>query len=198
MTNTNPPRWAALVLNLILKDRDRESIAGDLLEEYREVILPARGPVRGHLWYLAQIVSLMSAPQQGVFIGLLFGGGWVLMLMAVVSMLPANVYGTIVRHTPFDKGLGFGAMLILFAGAGFVAQQRTGDIQTAISAGAIGALAGMGSILAIIVVFDGGGLRAIAVEFLIISVTLGAFCGAVGGLVGTTVTAVRAAGQSVG
>ena len=137
MTNSNPPRWAALVLNLILKDRDRESIAGDLLEEYREVILPARGPVRGHLWYLAQIVSLMSAPQQGVFIGLLFGG-WVLMLMAVVSMLPANVYGTIVRHTPFDKGLGFGAMLILFAGAGFVAQQRTGEIQTAISAVRLG------------------------------------------------------------
>jgi len=47
MTNTNPPRWSELALHVILKRRDRESIAGDLLEEYREEILPSRGPVRG-------------------------------------------------------------------------------------------------------------------------------------------------------
>ena len=49
MTNTNPPRWSELALHVILKRRDRESTAGDLLEEYREEILPSRSPGRAHL-----------------------------------------------------------------------------------------------------------------------------------------------------
>jgi hypothetical protein len=196
MTNTNPPRWSELALHVILKRRDRESIAGDLLEEYREEILPSRGPVRGQAWYLAQILSLMNEVQQGILVGVLFAG-WALLLMMAVRILPPIVYGSIVRHNPLDRGLVFAAMLVLFAGAGFVTQQQTGRIQAGISAGAIGALITIGTILASIAVFDGSGLRALAVEFLIVSVALGAFCGAVGALVGTTVTAVRTTAHSL-
>jgi hypothetical protein len=38
-----PPRWVEGLLRLLLKRRDRDTIAGDLFEEYREVIVPTRG-----------------------------------------------------------------------------------------------------------------------------------------------------------
>ena len=53
-----PPRWAQSLLTHMLKARDRESIPGDLLEEYREERLPLRGRTRANLWYLGQILSL--------------------------------------------------------------------------------------------------------------------------------------------
>ncbi len=47
-------------LVLLLPARDRESISGDLLEEYREEQLPKRGRVRANFWYLRQVVSFMD------------------------------------------------------------------------------------------------------------------------------------------
>jgi len=58
--DSNPPRWAERLLRVILKPADRDTVTGDLLEEYREVILPTRGPVRAGLWYLRQGASLLA------------------------------------------------------------------------------------------------------------------------------------------
>lgn len=49
-----PPRWAEATLRLLLKPQDRESVSGDLLEEYRDTIAPARGR-RADLWYISQV-----------------------------------------------------------------------------------------------------------------------------------------------
>jgi hypothetical protein len=48
------------VLRVILKPEDRDTITGDLLEEYRETIAPARGTFRAGLWYLKQVLSLLA------------------------------------------------------------------------------------------------------------------------------------------
>jgi hypothetical protein len=54
-TPPNPPRWIDAVLCLVLARHNRDAVMGDLLEEYRQVILPARGRFPAALWYFRQI-----------------------------------------------------------------------------------------------------------------------------------------------
>jgi hypothetical protein len=56
----SPPHWAESLLIRLLKPRDRDSIPGDLLEEYREERLPATGRVCADFWYIRQVFSLAS------------------------------------------------------------------------------------------------------------------------------------------
>jgi hypothetical protein len=56
----NPPRWAETLLVRFLRIRDRETIAGDLLEEYREAILSGASCLRADCWYIAQALSIVS------------------------------------------------------------------------------------------------------------------------------------------
>ena len=55
-----PPLFIERILLLVLSARDRESISGDLLEEYREEKLPALGSVRANYWYLRQIIGFAT------------------------------------------------------------------------------------------------------------------------------------------
>jgi len=59
-TSKRPPRWAEYLLIHMLKPRDRESIPGDLFEEYWEERAPALGRARANLWYYRQVLSLAS------------------------------------------------------------------------------------------------------------------------------------------
>jgi hypothetical protein len=54
-----PPRWAEWLLRLTLKRADRESVSGDLLEEYRDTVVPARGQSAADVWYLRQVAGFM-------------------------------------------------------------------------------------------------------------------------------------------
>jgi len=56
----NPPRWAEALLRAFLKPGDFESVSGDLLEQFRDSILPARGQVRADLWYATQVFTFVS------------------------------------------------------------------------------------------------------------------------------------------
>ena len=189
MTNTNPPRWTELALQMILKRRDRESIAGDLLEEYREEIVPTRGALGRHTWYLVQIVSLLSAPQQAVLLGLVFGG-WVLFFMTAVPILPIFVHRRhILYKSASDNGLGYAAILLLFAAAGYFAWRRTRELTATIAAGAIAALVSVGSLFSIISFVVVGRIGSYGFELLAIAVVLGGFCGLVGGLIAKISTA---------
>lgn len=49
-----PPRWAEAILRIMLRPDDRESVSGDLLEEYRDTIVPTRGRA-ADLWYIRQM-----------------------------------------------------------------------------------------------------------------------------------------------
>ena len=51
----NPPAVPAALLHLLLPIEARESVSGDLLEEYREARIPALGRRRANLWYWRQV-----------------------------------------------------------------------------------------------------------------------------------------------
>jgi hypothetical protein len=57
-TESNPPYWAEWLLRSVIRPSDRESISGDLLEEYREVRRRALGTWRADLWYVKQVLSV--------------------------------------------------------------------------------------------------------------------------------------------
>jgi hypothetical protein len=56
-TQSSPPPFAEAFLRLFLAPRDRESVSGDLLEEYRESIHPSRGQAAADRWYFYQVLS---------------------------------------------------------------------------------------------------------------------------------------------
>lgn len=74
-SDTNPPRWLERLLLLLLKRGDRETVSGDLLEEYREVILPKRGPGLANVWYLKQALSFVDNLRLGLLLGAILGAG---------------------------------------------------------------------------------------------------------------------------
>jgi hypothetical protein len=55
---TLPPRWAESLLRLLLAPKDRDSVSGDLLEEYRESIVPSRG-AGANAWYVRQVAGFV-------------------------------------------------------------------------------------------------------------------------------------------
>jgi hypothetical protein len=59
LTDVSPPRFADAVLRLLLDPDDRESVSGDLLEEYRESILPVRGRLRADLWFVTEVLGFL-------------------------------------------------------------------------------------------------------------------------------------------
>ena len=64
-TDARPPAWAESALRLLLPPRNRDSVSGDLLEEYRDVVLPSRGVLRAKLWYVRQLVSFVTVTSVG-------------------------------------------------------------------------------------------------------------------------------------
>src|SRR4051812_8439189 len=56
----NPPRIAQALLHVVVRSRDTESIAGDLLEEYRAVRRPALGRLGANSWYVWQVFGIMG------------------------------------------------------------------------------------------------------------------------------------------
>jgi hypothetical protein len=48
-----------------LNTRDRETISGDLLEEYREEQLPRSGKMRANCWYFRQMISFAGTRNAG-------------------------------------------------------------------------------------------------------------------------------------
>src|ERR1043166_2852105 len=55
-----PPAWASLLLRSVVRRRDAENVAGDLLEAYRDSIHLARGSRGAHRWYITQVAGFVS------------------------------------------------------------------------------------------------------------------------------------------
>jgi len=60
MNQCAPPRWLEGILRWCLPSQDRETISGDLLEEYRRVQWPQLGSMRANLWYTRQVLSFLA------------------------------------------------------------------------------------------------------------------------------------------
>jgi hypothetical protein len=55
---SSPPDWAESLLRVMLSPKDRESVSGDLLEEYRESIEPSLG-AGANRWYVRQVAGFV-------------------------------------------------------------------------------------------------------------------------------------------
>src|SRR5258706_2749083 len=57
--NEQPPPWADALLRTVLSVDARDSVSGDLLEEYRDGILPTRGRGAADRWYVRQVTGYL-------------------------------------------------------------------------------------------------------------------------------------------
>lgn len=55
----HPPRWAQWLLSSVLPAQTRDSVVGDLVEEYAECQVPSHGRLRADWWYLRQVAGFV-------------------------------------------------------------------------------------------------------------------------------------------
>jgi hypothetical protein len=125
-----PPRWMERILRAMLKKRDRDTISGDLLEEFREDIFPAKGRIRADLWYLWQVLSLI----EGASFGLLLGSALSAFSTAMLMIAPLRT------DRPIEVALLCGVILLLLSLSGFLACHRGGNLFDAMKAGTVAGL----------------------------------------------------------
>jgi hypothetical protein len=78
----HPPRLAELILGALLPLDMRETVSGDLLEEYRESRVPAVGVFRADLWYWREVG------------GMWLRAYWWLIVLAVLLHVSYDVFNT--------------------------------------------------------------------------------------------------------
>ncbi|HVD92822.1 MAG TPA: permease prefix domain 2-containing transporter [Vicinamibacterales bacterium] len=108
--NENPPRWAERVLSLLVPDRSRDGVLGDLVEEYRESQVAARGLAGANRWYVWQVAGFLwrACAVWGVMLGGLLAARDVMDLTlptqdyrvraAVSTYLAFSIFGTAAIH----------------------------------------------------------------------------------------------------
>jgi hypothetical protein len=117
----------------MLQPRDRDAIAGDLLEEFVETALPQRGPVRAQLWYLRQLASLADYGNARILCQI--SSFWFLLFaLAVAVNVKADTFSPVPSVAAFQ-----GVMLA----AGFHAASRRRRIRWGIAAGVTTSLAAL-------------------------------------------------------
>jgi hypothetical protein len=183
--HVEPPRWAEAVLRMLLSPEDRDSVSGDLLEEYREPIVPTRGPAANR-WYVRQVG------------GFLFRASWVWGALVGAALVVRYLFDTLIPVSDYvmrSRVLSYAVMAVCFLPA-FRMTLRTrsarAGVLTALTAGAIGGLvsiAGAGMMLAIwhdpetlIEWRNSGGLDEAFLVVPLIMVAVGAVMGTAGAL----------------
>ena len=180
ITERNPPPWADALLRSLLRPRDRESISGDLLEEYREVRRPALGARSADAWYIKHVLS--------VFWRLL----WPFAIASIALHELTRLVG--LPHPALFQAPGVSAQdATLCLLAGYFASQRTALIRTgAIMAGAINALVvtmvfvslAINTPALVLLLFHSPGYVFFPSVYLLIGLGFGIGVGSVGGIVG--------------
>jgi hypothetical protein len=133
----NPPRWAENLLRAFLRPGDFESVSGDLLEQYRDSIYPARGQGHADIWYITQVFTFVSPGAR------LFAALFSVQFLARTALdwfLPPLEFHT---RSIVSTALGVGILLV----AGFWAAWRS----DALAAGALAGVltAGLASVTSI-------------------------------------------------
>ncbi len=99
----NPPAFPSAFLESILRADERETVSGDLLEEYRDARLPSLGSFRADLWYWREFVGIW-----------LRAYGWFMVPVVLALVVPGSLFPVIVGP-------------VVFAFAGAHGSRRTGD-----------------------------------------------------------------------
>jgi len=188
-----PPVWAEHVLRLLLKPEDRESVSGDLLEEYRESVCPSRGRAGADLWYVGQVTGFLwrAAWPWGVLFSASFVGR-----TALDWFDPPADFRMRASVTTFTA-------VSLFVAAGFWAAWRARSLGaaalTAIGTSIIAAIVSISSALVMLAIWHdpqtfgaidhSGGLGEVFTLPLFVIVP-GTVCALVGGIVGRIAASV--------
>ena len=132
MNPAMPPRWAEFVLRLHLAPRYRQTVSGDLLEEYRERIHPERGQRRADLWYIGQVAGFTWRENRAW--ACLLGGAFV----------ARTALDWLAPTTDFHARSTVSTMMsaAIFVSAGFVAAWRSASLRAGALAGVATALIG--------------------------------------------------------
>lgn len=57
--DSDPPSWAQSLIPWLVRADRAENVAGDLLEQYRETVLPERRRRRADAWYVRQVLGFL-------------------------------------------------------------------------------------------------------------------------------------------
>ena len=176
-----PPRWAEAVLQSLLRPPDRESIPGDLIEEYREVRRPTLGAWRADAWYIKHVLSLLWRlmwPSALALIALILAG----------ARIKALWYGSLVQAPLVSLAQG-----VAYACGGYFASRRTGLMRTGtIVASATSVIAFTTQFTAFAVIdprllaapFEKPFIFVILAVYLLVASAYAALAGSIGGAVG--------------
>jgi len=127
-----PPHWAEAMLGLVLRPAEFDTVSGDLLEEYRDAVHPARGQLRADCWYVRQVLGFLS--RRAWLWGALSGG----------AIVARDAFDWFVPPTDFlvrsQITTALAAALLLLAGFWFT--WRSGSIIAGAVAGAVTTLIG--------------------------------------------------------
>ncbi|HVT17101.1 MAG TPA: permease prefix domain 2-containing transporter [Thermoanaerobaculia bacterium] len=189
--STTPPGWAEILLRVFLAPADTDSVSGDLLEQYRESVHPARGRRRADLWYVRQVFGFVW--RNARLWAALFAVAFLVRTALDWLVPPVDFHG----RANVSTLLGAGIILL----AGFWAASRSGSfaagpivgIATAAFAapievlGAATLLAGWHDPLTMAAIRGSGGLEEVFTLPLLM-VLPGIVLGTIGGLVGAAVT----------
>jgi hypothetical protein len=191
MTSPQPPSWAQGLVALFVPARGRDGVLGDLLEEYHETQVPARGARGADRWYGRQAFGFLwrwCLP-------------WGLLVSAIMIArdiydltLPTNDFRTRAAVTTYT-------CISVFAMGGFVAAWRSRRASSGLALGAVAALITCG--IATVYALTAGAMLlntavaanpqayAALVEAndvpIIPIIVLGALAGAIGGAIGKAI-----------
>jgi hypothetical protein len=126
---STPPLWATALLRGILPIRDRDSIPGDLLEEYRESIEPCLGKAAADRWYVRHVIGMTVRAH----------GAWVVLF--AVTLAGRNAVDAFFPTHDFRvrSAVTTDTAVALWVAAGFVWSWRTALLRSAPLGGAIAA-----------------------------------------------------------
>jgi hypothetical protein len=121
-SSAQPPAWAEEVLRLLLPLEHRENVSGDLLEEYRDTIVPSRGRSAADAWYVRQVAGFLW---RATWVwALLFSGAFVAR-QAVDLLVPTHDFAFRAQVTTYT-GVG------LIASTAFWSAWRSGSVLSGI------------------------------------------------------------------
>jgi hypothetical protein len=202
---TKPPRWAEAMLRSLVRVSDRESISGDLLEEYRAARRPSLGALRANIWYIKHVLSVLwqlIRPSALVLAGTSF-------LLALTVFRPGH---HAVQHSPempplllslLVKGLWYGSIVpcpgtslldaLIYFCAGYYGFQQTRLIRAGLLGAAATSIVGTTVLFAAAAMITPGLVLAVAVNpllllifsvYLLVPLGYAVLMGAMGGVVG--------------
>jgi hypothetical protein len=195
-TDAAPPPWADALLRLVVRREDFASLAGDLLEEYRDRVRPARGPAGADRWYVAQVLGFVRRAV----------GPWAALFAGAFLARTATDWLAPPADFTLRAGVTTYLALGLLVGAGAAAAWRAGAIRAGVFAGAATAalaaplsLAGAALLLAVrhdpetLAAIAGSGGLGEVFALPLMAIVPGVLAGAAGGTAGAAARRLRAA-----